>query len=153
SIDLQEAFETALGLGLELCASESARLEDRVRALERALRDLQGALAAVGSAVFGVRALLVGWAAREAFAVGEDELAAELSATGEGEWALSLAERHSRGRPGRSGAGGLTCSTLRWSTSRTAAAPRPECCVWPFDRRSPITSRGLRSLTAVPRRS
>jgi len=88
-IDLQEAFETALGLGLELCASESTRLEDRVRALERQLADLQGALAAVGSAVFGVRALLVGWAAREAFDVGE--LAAELSATGAAEWALSLA--------------------------------------------------------------
>jgi hypothetical protein len=92
-IDLQEAFETALGLGLELCASESMRLEDRVRTLERRLADLHGALAAVGSAVFGVRALLVGWAAKEAFGVGEDELAAELTATGEAEWALSQAER------------------------------------------------------------
>jgi len=38
-IDLQEAFETALGLGLELCASESARLEGRLRDLERRLAD------------------------------------------------------------------------------------------------------------------
>jgi len=56
-----------------------------VRALERRLADLKGALAALGSTVFGVRALLVGWAARDASGAGEDELAAELSATGEAE--------------------------------------------------------------------
>jgi hypothetical protein len=84
-VNLQEAYEMAPGLGLEVCASESTRLEDRVRTLERRLVDLHGALEAVGSAVFGVRILLVGWAAREAFGVGEDELAAELSATGEAE--------------------------------------------------------------------
>ena len=30
SVSLQDAFETALGLGLEVCASESVRLEGRV---------------------------------------------------------------------------------------------------------------------------
>jgi len=92
-VGLQEAFETALGLGLELCASESARLEGRVRTLERRLADLSGSVNALGPAVFGVRVLLVGWAAKEAYDVSEDELAAELHATGEAEWALSLAER------------------------------------------------------------
>jgi hypothetical protein len=92
-VDLQEAFETAMGLGLELCASESARLEARVRTLEQRLADLSTALGALGPVVFGVRALLVGWAAKEAYDVEEDELAAELHATGEAEWALSLAER------------------------------------------------------------
>lgn len=92
-VDLQEAFDTAMGLGLELCASESARLEARVRTLERRLADLHAAVGALGPAVFGVRALLVGWAAKEAYDVGEDELAAELHVTGEAEWALSLAER------------------------------------------------------------
>lgn len=33
-----------------------------------------------------VRVLLVGWAAKEAHDVSEDELAAELHATGEAEW-------------------------------------------------------------------
>src|SRR5262245_52664326 len=93
SVSLQDAFETALGLGLEVCASESVRLEGRVMAVERRLADLAGAVNAMGPAVFGVRVLLVGWAAKEAYDVGEDQLAAELHATGEAEWGLSLAER------------------------------------------------------------
>jgi hypothetical protein len=92
-LDLQEALAIALGLGLEVCASESVRLDGRVRTLERRLGDLSATLNALGPAVLGVRALLVGWAAKEAYGVGEDELEAELHATGEAEWALSLAER------------------------------------------------------------
>jgi hypothetical protein len=76
-----------------VCASESVRLEGRVRTLERRLADLSSTLNMLGPAVLGVRALLVGWAAKEAYDVGEDELAVELHATGEAEWALSLAER------------------------------------------------------------
>jgi hypothetical protein len=88
----QDALETALGLGLELCAAEAGRREQRLRDLESGLRDLMGVLEVLGPPVLGILRLLVAWAAREGFAVSEDELLAELATAAREEWALAVAE-------------------------------------------------------------
>jgi hypothetical protein len=92
-VTVQEALDTALGLGLELCTAERIRREDRVRILETKMGDVLGALHVLGPAVFGVLRLLLTWAAQEGFKVSEDELAAELLLAARSEWALALSER------------------------------------------------------------
>lgn len=92
-ISIQEMFETALGLGLELCVAESGRIDRRMATLEKRVNSLFDLVHGMGPAVMGVRALLVAWAAREAFRTGEDELMAEIESTGRAEWDLALAER------------------------------------------------------------
>jgi len=85
-VTFQEALETALGLGLELCTAETVRTIDRLARLEAIVGEMAIAVDAIGAATMGTRALLVGWAAKEALGVSEDELMAELEATGRGEW-------------------------------------------------------------------
>ena len=89
----QEAFETALGLGLELCLSEVGEREGRLRHLEASVRDLHAVVTLLGPPALGVLKLLVAWAAREGFGVSDDELFAEVLAAARSEWELALAER------------------------------------------------------------
>jgi hypothetical protein len=86
------AFETALTLGLELCVAETVRTTDRVARLEENAREMALALDVVGAATMGIRALLVAWAAKEAFGVSEDEMLAEVEATGRSEWDYARVE-------------------------------------------------------------
>jgi hypothetical protein len=88
----QDALETALGLGLELCAAETGRREQRLQDIELAVYDILGTLKVLGPPTFGVLRLLVAWAAREGFGVSEDELFAEILTAARGEWELALAE-------------------------------------------------------------
>jgi hypothetical protein len=88
----QEALETALGLGLELCAAEVGRRDQRLRDVEAAVHDLLGMVMGLGPPAFGALMLLIAWSARDVFGVSEDELCAEILTAGRGQWEASLAE-------------------------------------------------------------
>lgn len=91
-LDPQEALETALGLGLEVCLGEAGSRESRLKHIESTLGDVTATLDVIGPHVFGVLMLLVAWAAREAFGVQEDELLAEIIAAARQEWSIAQAE-------------------------------------------------------------
>jgi hypothetical protein len=91
-LSIQEAFETALSIGIEICFSEAGERDVRTRRMEKAVQDLLAVVALLGPPALGVLRLLVVWAAREGFGVSEDELYAEILSAARSEWAIALAE-------------------------------------------------------------
>jgi hypothetical protein len=92
-VEAQEAFEIAVGLGLELALGRSGKKEERLARVESGLDDLRAAVDLLGPPLFSVLRVLVAWAAREGFGLSEDELHAEILTASRAEWALALAER------------------------------------------------------------
>ena len=88
----QEAFEIALGLGLETALGERAKRDAEIEGLSKRVEDVLGIASLLGPPLLGVLRLLVAWAAREGFGVSEDELLAEILSTCREEWELRLAQ-------------------------------------------------------------
>lgn len=89
----QDALEIALGIGLGVATGEAALREDRLERIESGIQDILDTAGLLGPPLHAVLRLLVAWAAREGFAVSEDELMAEILTCSREEWALALAEK------------------------------------------------------------
>jgi hypothetical protein len=91
-----DAIRDCLGLGIEAIRSRGGIPSGRVDELLSALEGVRLTLDLIGPPTFGMLRLLVHWATRDrSLKVDEDELLAELRATGADDWeqAVSDAER------------------------------------------------------------
>ena len=92
-IDLAEAIEMVLHVGLEFCESHVVQRRDQLADLAGEIRDIKACLHLAGRAALASNLLLAHWASKSGgVRVSEEDLTRELDAVGRSRWADQLAQ-------------------------------------------------------------